>query len=65
MFFDFYIGILERPAGPIMIFHKIIWIAEKPARADTAAMGAINRPLRMVEIFGKARFNGKEESLTG
>ena len=31
----------------MMHFHKIIRIAEQPARADESALGTINRPLRM------------------
>ncbi len=48
---DMQTPILEVPPkirrDPIMTFHKIMQIAEQPARADKSALGAINRPLRM------------------
>jgi len=31
--------------GAMMAFHKIIWVAEEPPRADQSAMCAINRHL--------------------
>ena len=34
-------------SGAIMFINLLTWSAEKPARADKAAVGAINRPQRL------------------
>src|SRR6266516_372052 len=35
-----------------MVINKIIRISERPPEADSSAMGAINRPLQMIGLFG-------------